>query len=545
VFYLLSARLSRTLRRISLFSRRALGGKQLVLERGNQIFVLEDWIRQFIGQVLAAREEMRREHESEMKESEALKQAIMETALDSIITIDESGLIVEFNATAERIFGYSRDDVIGRDLRSLIIEPHWHQAFRQMQGLFCQDETGGIQDARLEMEALHMDGTAFPVEVSIKRISLKQRLVLTVYIHDISNRKRAEQEISSLARFPAESPSPVLRVNHLGVILYANPASAPLLDYWGCEQGQTLPLFWRRQVQGVFDTGQDWETEIDCVSNTYSLLLTPVSDLDYLNIFARDITAIRSAELKAREHQQELVHVCRLSTMGEMATGLAHELNQPLAAIANFANGCVRRLHPDAQGADDLTYALGQINSQADRAGEIIRRLRRLVGKQLPVRGGADMNELVREVCSFVEFEARKAQVQIEQQLSIGKLGVWVDVVQIEQVLLNLIRNALDALLDVPPEQRRLLVRSFRDDAGEICVEVEDSGPGIAADAAAHLFEPFFTTKQSGMGMGLVISQTIVEDHSGRIEVRPLAEGGSLFIMILPEVQQREQREAG
>jgi PAS domain S-box-containing protein len=534
VFYFLSERLNRILRRISRFSRRALGGNQLVMEKGNQIFVLEDWIRQFMRQVLKAREEMSLRHESEMQESEALKQAIMEAALDSIITIDEVERIVEFNATAERMFGYHRDEVIGQDFLELIIESGRRELFQSTLEKFIYDREEEGLEARQEMEAVRADGTTFPVEVAIKPILLQDRLLFTVYVHDISDRKRAEQQISSLAKFPSESPSPILRVNQRGVIIYANSASAPLLEYWGCEKGQTLPLYWRNRLKAVFDYGQDWETELTCDGRTYSLLAAPVVDLDYVNIYGRDITAVRQAEREAREHQQELVHVCRLSTMGEMATGLAHELNQPLSAIANFANGCTRRLQSKLPGNDDLLYALGQINSQADRAGEIIRRLRSLVGKQPPVRSVANINDLVREVCSFVEFEARKSGVVIEQELSLTRLPMRVDLVQIEQVLLNLIRNALDALLEVPEGERTLVVRTRCLSNGNIAVEVEDTGPGIEPDALEHLFEPFFTTKQTGMGMGLVISQTIVEGHKGSIDAQALPEGGSRFTVTLP-----------
>lgn len=540
VFYLLSARLNRILRRISHFSRRALGVEQPVIEKGNQIFVLEDWIRQFIGQVRRARDQMRMEHETEMQESEALQQALMEGALDSIITIDREDRIIEFNPTAERIFGHQRSGAIGESISSLVIQSESRQSFKRMLQRFTLSQGAEIQETRSEMEAVRSDGVAFPVELAIKPIRLQQREVFTVYIHDITNRKRAEQEISSLAKFPSESPSPVLRVNRLGAIIFANPASALLLEYWGCEKGQTLPLYWRKRVSNVFESGRDWEVELTIGKHHYSLLMTPIVELDYVNIYGRDITAVRKAESRAREHQQELVHVCRLSTMGGMATGLAHELNQPLAAIANYANGCTRRLQSDGRDEHDLIYALGQINSQADRAGEIIKRLRRLVGKQLPVRVVADINELVREVCTFVEFEARKTGVVIEQELSLDGLPVRADVVQIEQVLLNLIRNALDALLDVDVEHRNLVLRTGRE-GKRIQVNVIDTGPGIDPETASHLFEPFFTTKESGMGMGLVISQTIVEDHNGRIEARPVAGGGSCFRLILPAYQADEE----
>ncbi len=535
VFFLLSERLNAILRRISRFSRRALGTEQPLLEQGNQLFVLEDWIKQFIRTVRDARDEMRQQHESEMQESEALKRTIMETALDSIITIDESGRIIEFNNTAQETFGYHRNHVIGHDFSSLLLHPESRKGFAQLLDLLQSGIRSEDEDIRSEMTALRAGDNPIPVELAIKPIQLHDRTVLTVYMHDISNRRRAEREIRSLAKFAAESPSPVLRVNRPGVIIYANAASTALLEYWGCGRGQTLPLYWRNRIADIFEFGQDWETEVVCAGHIYSLLLTPIVDLGYVNIYGRDVTAVRRAESQAREHQQELVHVCRLSTMGEMATGLAHELNQPLSAIANYANGCSRRLQAsDASGGDEIIFALGQISSQADRAGEIIKRLRSLVGKQQPVRTVADLNDLVREVCSFVEFEARKTNVEIEQELSLTPLPVRVDVVQIEQVLLNLVRNALDALLEVPEERRSLVVRTGCSGVDSAVVQVIDSGPGISESAMRRLFEPFFTTKRSGMGMGLVISQTIVEDHNGKIEAERLEAGGSRFSMSLP-----------
>ncbi len=530
VFYLLSQQLNRILHRISGFSRRALGAAQPVIERGNQLFVLEDWIGQFIQLVREARDEMRKQHESEMQESEALKQAILETALDSIVTVDDEGRIIEFNNTARDIFGYQRDQVIGHEFSHLMLDESSRPLFYQMlnEGISAPGE-----EARHEMVAIRRDGSKFPVELAVKPILLQSRMVFTVYMHDISSRRKAEQEIRSQAKFASESPSPVLRINRRGVIIYANQASDPLLRYWGCERAQTLPLYWSNRVAEVSRLGQDWETQILCDGHSYSLLMTPVVDLGYVNIYGRDITAVREAESRAREHQQELVHVCRLSTMGEMATGLAHELNQPLSAIANYSNGSIRRLQSSGPEMEDIRYALAQISTQADRAGEIIRRMRGLVAKQPPIRTVADINELVREVTSFVEFEARKADVVIEAELSVDPLPARIDVVQIEQVLLNLVRNALEALLEIPVEGRSLVIRTGR--GGEsVLIQVIDSGPGIRDKDMERLFEPFFTTKSSGMGMGLVISQTIMEDHSGRIAVERPEGGGTCFTLELP-----------
>ncbi|MEJ1336166.1 MAG: PAS domain S-box protein [Candidatus Sedimenticola sp. (ex Thyasira tokunagai)] len=542
VFFLLSERLNQILRRISVFSQRALGKRQPELKKGNQLFVLEDWIHQFIQGVRETRDEVRLQHESEIQESEALKRTLLETALDSIVTVDQGGEVIEFNNTAEQIFGYKRENVIGRDFSALMLDPESRPSFRRMLGRYLHQMEDLLGEERWEMTAVSFEGVAFPVEVAIKPIRLQTRVVFTVYMHDISNRRKAEQEIRSLAKFPEESPSPVLRVNRPGVIIYANPSSDPLLHYWGCERAQTLPLYWRNRVTEVLDSGSNWESQVSFDRRTYSLQLSPVVDLDYVNIYGRDISAERQAEQQAREHQQELVHVCRLSTMGEMATGLAHELNQPLSAIANYANGCVRRLQLSGQGSDDILHALAQVNTQADRAGEIIRRLRALIGKQAPVRTVADIGDVAREVCSFVEFEARKANVFIEQELGLNYLPVRLDVVQIEQVLLNLLRNALDALMEIPEDKRRLLIRAYCKNDDRVCVEVVDSGTGIDEEARGRLFEPFFTTKESGMGMGLVISKTIIEDHNGAITVECPEEGGTCFSVILPSYRDDDEQ---
>jgi C4-dicarboxylate-specific signal transduction histidine kinase len=219
--------------------------------------------------------------------------------------------------------------------------------------------------------------------------------------------------------------------------------------------------------------------------------------------------------------------------MGEVATGMAHELNQPLSAIANYANGCIRRIRTGVGEPNELVAAMDHIGSQAQRAGEIIRRLRALVGKQSPVRAEADLNQMVREVCSFVEFEISKMNLTIDLDLAGESIPVDVDLVQIEQVLLNLVRNALDALEDMPPDERRLVIRT-RIVGTEAEVSIRDNGSGISPNEMRHLFDPFYTTKASGMGMGLPISQTILEDHQGRIwaESRPGIE--TVFHVRLP-----------
>ena len=545
IIYLVSSRLNHVLKRMSRFSQRALGIAEPNFQRaGNQLLLLEDWIKHFTQLVLRAREELSRQHETEMRRSEALKAAMMEASLDSIVTLNRRGEVIELNPTAEHALGYTRDQTMG----SLFVETCVAAADRDLFARILEESRrarreGGEPPARRELTALRRNGTQVPVELSIVPINLDRNLFYTLYIHDITQRRLAELEIQSLARFAGESPNPILRVTSDAVITYANPASQGLLAALDRAQGQALPAEWAGLVTAALAQRRAREREWDLGGRIYAILFAPIPESAYVNLYARDITAVRRAEQEARQHQAELVHVCRLSTMGEVATGMAHELNQPLAAIANYASGASRRLQGGTDDPAPLVEAMGQITSQARRAGEIIRRLRALVGKQAPSRSAADLNHLVREVCSFVEFETGRLGVRIVLDLTLGEILVEVDLVQIEQVLLNLLTNALDALEDVAAPQRNLRISTALR-GGEAEVQVEDTGPGIAPEDLERLFEPFYSTKGTGMGMGLPISQTIVEDHGGRIWAESTLGQGTRFHLVLPVAERTAQVQA-
>jgi two-component system sensor kinase FixL len=534
LFVALSARINQVLRRVSQFAWRALGIQQAAPERGNQLLILEEWIREFIQMVLITRDEMRARHASEIREREALQASLMDASLDSIITTDGRGRITEFNPTAELTFGYRREQVLGQRLDRLLLAPGSRTLFNQRLEESVGRRSGSGEAVRIELEAVKKDGNVIPVELAIKPLHMDASRLQTVYIHDISDRKRQEAEIASLAAFPSESPIPMLRVNRHGVVIYANSPSEPLLRHWGCGRLQPLPVYWKQLVLPVLESGRTQELELQTDDATFSLLLAPIRTLGYVNLYARDVTAMRAAEAEVRRRQDELVHVSRLSTMGEMATGIAHELNQPLSAIINFANGCARRLKLGTGGDAEMLDALQQIANQANRAGEIIKRLRGMVGRQQPVREDNDLNALVQEVCALLSHETRKLQVQLELRLDPQPLYVRVDSVQIEQAVLNLMRNALDALQEVPPEQRQLILRSGVKDGNRVYVSVQDTGPGMRGEVMQHLFDPFFTTKASGMGVGLAIAQTIIDDHKGRIRAESWPGKGTTFTIELP-----------
>lgn len=534
LFIFISSRISRLLRRLADFSSRALDIETSKPPRGNQLLVMEEWIRSFTQAVMKARESMRARHTAELQERDALQGAVLDASLDPIITIDFRGEIVDFNPTAEQTFGFTSQQAEGRKLVELVIAPGSREAFHVLLNQAFESPVDSREPALRTLYGLNQKGVEFPAEVAIKTVQLESRPLFTVYIRDISERRRQAQEITSLAAFPAESPMPILRANAEGLVLYANDASEPLLAHWGCQRSRRLPDFWQELVAECLDKGEELEQELDTGNGIYSLMFSPVPNQDYANLYGRNVTAERAAENLARHRQNELIHVSRLSTMGEMATGMAHELNQPLSAIANFANGCIRRIRSHTGSEEDLTGALTQIAAQAGRAAEIIKRLRAMVTRQAPVRTVIDLNDLVREVCKLINYQREQLDINLDLLLADEPLMVRVDPVQIEQVLLNILRNALDALSDLAPARRNLSLQSGYLDADRIYLTVRDSGPGIPPSHLQQLFHPFFTTKESGMGVGLSISQTIMNEHQGRIRVESHQGLGTLFSLEFP-----------
>ncbi len=533
-FYLISTKISHVLQRISRFGQQALGIQQPVVRQGNQLLQLEAWVKAFFRQIIEARERLRLQQEERLKESEAFKSALFDHSIASIITLDEQGRVIEINGTANRIFRYDRGRLLGQRFDEVALHPDDHECYRKMLDHCIQKNCDERACRAQPMTIITGLGVERAVECSVTSIHLPHQTVFNVYLQDVTEQKQAEREIASLAKLASENPSPVMRANQRGVIVYANAASKPLLDYWGCEQGQTLPLYWQNQVAKSLCDGVAEDFEIAFGSLVYSLQLAPIPELDYVNLYARDITQMRNAEMQSRQHQSELVHVCRLSTMGEMSTGLAHELNQPLAAITNFASGCVRRIQSGVGGDTELVEAMAQITAQAERASEIIKRLRAMVSKRPHEHEMVNLNHILLEVASFTEFEANRHRVEVNLELSDETLPVKVDLVQIEQVLLNLVRNAIDAMKVVPSTERKLLLKTRRIDTTRVEMIVQDNGPGITADAVEHLFDAFFSTKESGMGMGLPISKKIVEAHYGELSVETSLGAGAAFHVVLP-----------
>jgi C4-dicarboxylate-specific signal transduction histidine kinase len=250
-----------------------------------------------------------------------------------------------------------------------------------------------------------------------------------------------------------------------------------------------------------------------------------------------DVTARKRAEDQARRHEAELAHVARLSTVGEMASILAHELNQPLSAIANYAQGCIQRLAANRGTSETLTEAMTQAAAEAERAGAIVRRIRSFVRKGEAERLVVDANSIVRDAVEFVTPEARRRNMVIRLALGEGLPPTAADKIQIEQVVLNLVRNAFDAMIDAPANLRTVTIGTRLVDSNAICVSVSDTGNGLGQIPDTSVFEPFFTTKPNGLGIGLTISRSIVEAHGGRLWVEPTRRRGATFVFTLPAVR--------
>jgi len=243
---------------------------------------------------------------------------------------------------------------------------------------------------------------------------------------------------------------------------------------------------------------------------------------------------LRRAEKDVSEAREHLAHMARLSTMGEMAAGIAHEINQPLAAISTYAQACKRMLLQATVSPQDFSEPLDKISTQAMRAGEVIRRLRGFVKKSDSGVEILQCNQLIRDIVKLAEVDARKFDIPVELNLQERLPNLRVDPVQIQQVILNLIRNALEAMEDTPRNIAKVTVTTELTTSGQVCIRVSDRGSGLSDETISRVFHPFFTTKPAGMGMGLSISQSIIQAHGGSLSAYNNPSRGSTFVVVLP-----------
>lgn len=295
--------------------------------------------------------------------------------------------------------------------------------------------------------------------------------------------------------------------------------------------------------QWVVGTGiyvEDVRAEIDGLTRRMSFVCLTI--LGFIVVLLASVTwqGARAEQQRLRAVEQirlreaELAHVTRRSLLNELATGLAHELNQPLCAILGCGELGLRQVKAGRAAESETLEALEEVVSQAERAGEIIRRMRNFAARRIPERAVLRVREVVDEALSLVESQARRMSVDLDVQFGHGDPNVSVDSIQIQQVIVNLIKNAFDAMEANEPSDRRISVFTRTVAGASIAIGVQDNGPGIPAEKLDKIFSPFFTTKKDGIGIGLSLSRSIIEAHDGRLHVTPNADRGMLFTIELP-----------
>ncbi|SDA29012.1 two-component system, LuxR family, sensor kinase FixL [Methylobacterium sp. UNC378MF] len=380
-----------------------------------------------------AQEEQKRT-EAELRAREAHLQSILDSVPEAMVVIDEAGIIHSFSAAAMRLFGYTADDVIGRNVKLLMPEPmrSGHDGYLDRYRRTRERRIIGI--GRM-VTGQRRDGSTFPMDLAIGEM---------------------------------------------------------------------------RSGEQVFFTG-----------------------------FINDLTEQHQTQAQLHELQSELAQVSRLSAMGEMASTLAHELNQPLGAISTYAKGCCRLLdRADPALLPQVSQALDKVAEQALRAGQIIRRLREFITRGEAEKRIEPVSKLIEEASALALVGAREQGVSAHVRLDPRVQSVLADRVQIQQILVNLMRNAREAMQE--SRQRELIVEAKPVTQEMVEIMVSDTGPGISDAVADRLFQPFVTTKPTGMGVGLSICRTIAEAHGGQLTVERNRLGGATFRLTLPAVHERE-----
>ena len=385
----------------------------------------------------------RKEAEDRLVAGEAQYRAIFDSAVDVVIVINVQGIIQSSNPAAERIFGYSPDELIGRDLKMLMPDEAARSEHDSRLARYIQTGERELTGFGREFEGLRKDGTVFPLDLSAAEWTHDDETFFTLIIRDISARKQAEEAL---------------------------------------------------------------------VGSEQKLLLL----------------------------QNEFAHLARVNDLGEMAAAIAHEINQPLAAIANYLNSGLF-LADTGYSEENFAFVaedMARASEQALRAGEIVRRLRAFISQGSGGRTVESVEQLIDAAMALALIDARYAGITVEKEIATSGALVEVDRIQIHQVIVNLLRNAVDAMTLSPPgKARHLKVSAQPTDEDMISVTVADTGPGISADIYDHLFEPFVTSKMNGMGMGLSLCQRLIESHGGTISVDNRPGSGASFTFRLPRFQ--------
>jgi PAS domain S-box-containing protein len=465
------------------------------------------------------------------------RRAMENSVITGMRAFDLSGRITYVNRAFCEMLGLTEAELLGKSAPY----PYWpRERFVEQQKSLDLVLSGRSPPSGLQVEVQRADGSVFQARMYVSPL-IDEHGVQTGWmtsVTDITEPNRIRDELAAaqkrfLAVFEQLDSAVSVRAPEAGTdqLLFANRTYTELFGYSPRGHLQLSPGVQSEEMHAYemfYEPARAWfevrERDIDWVDGRTVRLQV-----------ATDVTARHEAEEMTRAQLEKVQLTSRLITMGEMASSLAHELNQPLTAIANYSNGVMARMKAGQTEPDVLLPALQKTTEQAHRAGAIIRRIRNFVKRSEPIRGQADLRSIVDDAVGFAEIEAKRNGVRIESRVPRASRRLFVDGIMIEQVLLNLLKNAIDAMRNsaLPPEARlvRLVVRERNE---EIEFAVIDRGNGVAPGTHAKLFEPFYSTKSDGMGMGLNICRTIIEFHQGRLWVEDNPDGGAIFRFTLP-----------
>jgi PAS domain S-box-containing protein len=500
----------------------------------------------------------RKQAQERLQQSEQRWQTAFENSAIGIMMRDRADRFLAANRAFRNMLGYTESELYqlfqlditceeDRELNHDLIGELWE---------------GKRQHFQIEKRYRRKDGTLVWVRNNVTLVPGTGGVgpFLFTIVEDITERKREESErryVEQRYRVMVETASDaVVCIDERGAILLANPATTKVFGYdpadlIGKPLTMLMPEYLRKLHEDGFRrysaTGQrhiNWQgTELTGLRKNGQEFPVEISfgelTADGHRIFTgfvRDISERKQAEeLRASLHatQLELAQVSRLTTMGELAASIAHEVNQPLTAVTNNANACLRLLARRNLEPEVLRRALEEIVGDGTRASSVIARIRAFIKKAPTEKSELDINEVIQEVLALARRELSENRVLIEPQLTNALPPVLADRVQLQQVLLNLIMNGIEAMTAVTDRPRLLWVQSRNDESGDLLVAVCDSGTGLGSEAD-RVFTPFFTTKANGMGMGLSISRSLVESHGGRLWATPNSPHGAIFSFTLP-----------
>ncbi len=486
-------------------------------------------------------------------------QAYLDLAEVMLLALDSNGTISLVNRKGCEILGWPEDELVGRNWFASCLPPELRAEVQAMFKRFFSGTASPTQYA--EHEVLTRGGER--KLIAWRNVVLRdERGLISGTLssgEDVTDQRRAiealqkseqllrdAQSIANLGNYEMRLPDgPSSWSMQMHSILGTDPAVGPLpiREYLArcvhADDRDKLAAAWERLTSD--DAPLDIEYRIQrpdgSIRNVHSIARLAQDPEGSAHVVGtlHDITERKHTQEEVRQTQQRLTQFARLSTMGEMAAGLAHEINQPLTAIANYSQALQRLLAtPGAADPADVELALSQISAQALRAGEVIRRLRSFVKNREARTELIDPGRLIEELLVFAEPDARMNNIRIRVECAGNLPPVTCDPVQIQQVLLNLIRNAIDATNEAGSVKRDIGLRAGLDESGAVEVSVEDHGIGISPEVAENLGNPFYTTKSSGTGLGIAISRSILRAHGGRLAHRPTPDGGATVFFTLP-----------